>query len=143
MDVTGASGAIPRRDLQRQEAHASLYYDEIRKRTGDIEAIAKNTGLTVDDVEKIKKHIFFNKYDLGENELTRFDPSYDMAVSWQRLIEGKEIREMDIIMLKHELMEYGLMNEQGLDYKTAHDISESQYNYTECTKKLDREEGLS
>ncbi len=65
-----------------------------------------------------------------------------MAESWQRLINGKAIREMDIIMLKHELMEYRLMNEQGLDYWTAHNIAEEKYNYTKFIKELDGKEGL-
>ncbi len=142
MDISGAGGAIPRVDIAKQEAHAKLYYEEVRKRTGDIAAIAKNSGFSVEDVAKIKQHVFFNKYDLGQNEPSAFDPSYDMAESWQRLINGKAIREMDIIMLKHELMEYRLMNEQGLDYRTAHNIAEEKYNYTKFIKELDGKEGL-
>ena len=41
MSITGANGAIPRSDIERQETHAKLYYDEIRKRSDDIEVIAK------------------------------------------------------------------------------------------------------
>ncbi len=142
MSIAGASGAIPRNDIAMQENHAKLYYEEIRRRTGDVSAIAKNSGLSVEDITKIKQHMFFNKYDLGQNEPTVFDPSYDMAESWQRLIDGKGILEMDGIMLKHELMEYELMNEQGLDYKTAHNMAEAVYNYTKYVKELDIKEGL-
>jgi hypothetical protein len=43
---TGASGAIPRSDRNRMDQHAELYYEEIRKRVGDVESIAKNTGFS-------------------------------------------------------------------------------------------------
>ena len=42
MDIFGASGAIPRDDLDRMDSHAERYYEEIRKRKSDIKAIAKN-----------------------------------------------------------------------------------------------------
>lgn len=136
--ITGASGAIPRDDLERQDRHAALYYEEIRKRTNDIESIAENTGFSTEDVEKIKAHVFLNKYDLGDEELSRFTPDYDMAVSWQRLIEGKNIQEMDIVLLHHELMEYALMNEKGLSYMEAHDTTQKIHNYKKYVNELDR-----
>ena len=57
MIITGASGAIPRSDRDRMESHASLYYEEIRKHGGDTETISKNTGISVDDIQKVKEHI--------------------------------------------------------------------------------------
>ena len=54
MIITGASGAIPRSDRDRMENHASLYYEEIRKRDSDTEAISKNTGISVDDIQKVR-----------------------------------------------------------------------------------------
>lgn len=140
MSSGGASGAIPRNDIAKQEAHAKRYYEEIRKRSGDIEAVAKNSGFSVENITKIKNHMFFNKYDLGEAEPSLFDPNYDMAVSWQRLIDGKDIHDMDVILLKHELMEYQLMMEQGLDYRIAHGITETIYDYSKYIKELDRKE---
>jgi hypothetical protein len=142
VDFTGASGAIPRGDIVRQEAHAKLFYEEVRKRTGDVEKIAANTGFSVEDIEKIKNHVFFNEYDLGESEPTRFDPSYDLALSWQRLTEGKSIQEMDLTLLHHELMEYRLMNEDGLRYREAHDKTEREHNSTKYARALDKKEGL-
>jgi len=141
MTSAGASGAIPRNDYKRLEDHANLFYDEVRKRTGDIEKIAHNTGFSVEDVKKIKDHMFFNKYDLDRNEPSRFDPDYDQSVSWQRLSEGKNIQEMDIVMLKHEIMEYGLMVEQGMSYREAHDLTELEYSYSKYVKELDKKGG--
>jgi len=140
--VTGASGAIPRHDWSRMDAHARMFYEQIRKRKTDIASIAKNTGFDVDDIQKIKEHIFFNEYDLGDESPSRFDPIYDIAVSWQRLIGGGDIKEMDIILLHHELMEYRLMNQQGMMYKAAHQIAEQMYNYSKYVKELDEKEGL-
>jgi hypothetical protein len=141
--ITGASGAIPRNDMKRMDEHAARYYEAIRKRTGntDIKAISKNTGFAKSWLKKIKNHIFFNEYDLGEEFPERFAPDYDMAVSWQRLIDGKNIHEMDLVMLNHELMEYGLM-QQGMSYREAHDITEKTYNYTKYIVELNAKAGI-
>ena len=138
MNITGASGAIPRNDFDRLSKHAQLYYEEVRNRSGDVESIAKNTGFSVEDVQKIKEHVFLNYYDLDEKEPTRFHPDYDMAVSWQRLTDGKSIQEMDIVLLKHELMEYNIMKTEGVKYREAHEITEKVHNYKAYLIELDR-----
>ena len=140
---TGAAGAIPRNDRNRMDKHAELYYEEIRKRIGDIESISKNTNFSVDDVRKIKEHIFFNRYDLGGLEPERFEADYDMALSWQRLIEGRDIQEMDMVMMKHELLEQSLMLDKGLQYAQAHREAEEAYSYIKFIKELDLKEGLN
>ncbi|MCL2086222.1 MAG: hypothetical protein FWH05_01340 [Oscillospiraceae bacterium] len=66
MNITGASGAIPRDDIKRMDAHAERYYEEIRKRKSDVAAIAENAGFSTEDVEKIKLHIFIDTHDLGD-----------------------------------------------------------------------------
>ena len=140
---TGASGAIPRHDWGRMDTHGKMYYEQIRKRRTDVESIAKNTGFTMEDIHKVKEHIFINEYDLGDENPTRFDPLYDIAVSWQRLINGADIKEMDLVLLRHELLEHNLMNEQGMDYATAHRIAEKAHNYSKYVKELDEKEGLT
>jgi hypothetical protein len=97
MEITGASGAIPVSDQKRRNAHARLYYDEIRKRSTDVQAIVKNTGWDSTAIEKIKSHVFFTEHDLGYEFPARFDPDYNMSISWQRLIEGSAIQEEDHI----------------------------------------------
>ena len=77
--ISGASGAIPRSDRDRMENHANLYYEEIRKRIGDVEAISSNTGIAVDEIKRVKEHIFDNLYDLGGLVPERFDADYDIA----------------------------------------------------------------
>jgi len=141
-NTTGASGAIPRSDFKRMDKHAEKYYEEIRKRKSDVAAIAKNTGFCVEDIEKIKKHIFINEYALDGKGISRFDPSYDMAVSWQRLIDGKNIQDMDIVLLCHELLEHKIMAEQNEPYHIAHKQANQQYNYQVYCDELDRKAGL-
>jgi SPP1 gp7 family putative phage head morphogenesis protein len=137
----GASGAISRHDTDRMHSHAERFYEQIRKRTTDVEAIAKNTGFSVADVQAVKDHVFMNHHNLGEVIPMRFAPDYDMAVSWQRLISGSNIQEMDIVLLNHELTELRLMS-QGLDYVAAHVKADQEYSYIKFIRELDRKEGL-
>lgn len=68
----------------------------------------KNSGFDVSEIQEIYEHVFINKH-LLDGGFKRFDPNYDMAESWRRVSEGKDIQEYDMIMLKHELMESSLM----------------------------------
>ena len=83
---------------------------------------------TESDIHTIKQHVFMNEYML-DGEIKRFDPDYDIAESWRRLIDGKDIREMDIVLLRHELLEYQHMS-QGMVYTEAHKLAEIRYNYS-------------
>ena len=142
MNFTGASGAIPRHDIERMDKHAEQYYEQIRRRSSDVEAIARNTGFSEDDIAKIKSHLFLNEYDLGDATPSKFDPLYDIAISWQRLIDGKNIQEMDLVLLRHELMEHELMNVRGMSYIKAHRLTEASHNYSKFVRELDEREGI-
>ncbi|MCL2354919.1 MAG: hypothetical protein FWC68_03440 [Oscillospiraceae bacterium] len=130
------------------DAHAVRYYEAIRNRksNSDVESISKNTNISKSDVLKAKQHIFLN-YNLnrrkaGKNVKVRFDPSYDMAVSWQNLIEGgNKIREMDLVLLRHEIMEQGLMV-TGMSYEDAHMQAQAIHNYSKYVIELDLKEGI-
>ncbi|GHU59654.1 hypothetical protein FACS1894133_6880 [Clostridia bacterium] len=80
-------------------------------------------------------------YDIGGVDLERFDADYDIAVSWQRLIDGRNIKEMDLVLLRHELAEYNYM-QKGMNYFEAHRLAEKEFNYSEFVKVLDLEEGI-
>ena len=71
----------------------------------------------------------------------RFDPDYYMAESFRRLSEGKGIQTHDLILLKHEWLELGLMKRYGYDYDTAHRITERKYNYALALDKWLRARG--
>lgn len=112
-------------------AHAERYYGLVREMKTDVARIAQNTGYSVDVIQKIKDFIFIEKHDLGDPEPRRFDPSFSMAQSWQRLINGTPAPH-DLTLLKHEIFERELMK-QGLSQDAAHIEASKLYNYAkEC-----------
>ncbi|MDE5588716.1 MAG: phage head morphogenesis protein, partial [Acetatifactor sp.] len=115
---------------ERAEAHAERYYESVRKMKTDVKRIAENTGYPEKEIRRIKDFIFMTKHDLGRGKLEYFDPSYEMAQSWQRLIDGRNIQEHDLTLLKHEMLEHELMS-KGLAQNEAHDIVSRIYNYKE------------
>lgn len=117
---------------KRRDAHAVKYYEAVRNRDTDNEVmrIAANTGFSEKDVRAVYEHVFENTHEL-EGGQGRFHPDYDMAQSWDRLFSGKGIQPHDITLLNHELTEKGLMDNEGLDYRTAHAITDRTYNYRE------------
>ena len=122
-------------DYKRRAAHADLYYEEIRNRKIEpvSSAIAKHTDLSVDEAKTVINHVFNEEHLFEDGTLRRFDTSYDMAESFQRVIEGKNIQEHDIILLKHELMEANLMaGDPSMVYEIAHEIAQRKYNYAEA-----------
>jgi hypothetical protein len=129
IDSRGSSGAL---DPYSKAAgkHAEQYYESVRKMTTDAERIANNTGFSLADIERIKSYVFNEEHDLGEEEPMRFSPSYEMAESWQRLIDGKNIQPHDITLIQHELMESKLV-EDGMPQDKAHIITSGVYNYSE------------
>lgn len=127
--VYGAWNSKNDPDEIHRRAHAEQYYESVRKRNTDREIIriAKNTGFSQDDIRAVYLHVFENYYDL-EGGKKRFDPDYDMAQSWSRLFDGENIQKHDKTLLHHELMESKLMA-KGMDYDTAHKITQEKYDY--------------
>lgn len=78
---------------------------------------------------------------LYDGEVKRFDPSYDMAESFRRLLSGEKIQEHDIILVHHERLEYELMNRYKKDYDTAHRLTCRKYDYYTALKKWKKERG--
>ncbi len=123
----GSSGALDPYS-KAADKHAKQYYESVRKMTTDAERIANNTGFSLADIERIKSYVFSEEHDLGEEEPMRFSPSYEMAESWQRLIDGKNIQPHDITLIQHELMESKLVKD-GMPQDEAHIITSGVYNY--------------
>ncbi|PRR85975.1 hypothetical protein [Clostridium luticellarii] len=130
-------------DNKLREKHAEQYYKSVRNRDKnlEVETISKNTGISAKSIGKVYNHVFINKYDLYGG-YRNFDADYDMSQSWQRLREGKNIQEHDIIMLKHERLEYELMNRYNKNYKEAHKLAESKYNYSKALIKYLKKNNL-
>lgn len=125
------SGAISgglKPDSDEAQKHAELYYNSVRKMKTDVANISKNTGFSEEEISRVKNHVFLEKHDLGGSLPEYFYPNYEMAQSWQRLIDGKDIQPHDITLIRHELMESGLM-ELGYSQEDAHRETESLYNY--------------
>lgn len=123
-------------ERQKAQRHAKLFYETIRNsnRTVLVNKISKSSKIHRKSIEKVIEHVFDNMYNLNEGN-TKFEPDFQMAQSFQRLISGTPLKR-DIIMLKHERLEYELMHRYGYtDYATAHRITEQKYNYAEAVRK--------
>ena len=57
-----------------------------------------------------------------------------MARSWQRLIDGRNIQNRDIVLLNHEFLESVL--EENLNAEEAHRQTEKIYSYFVALKEL-------
>lgn len=112
---------------QRADEHAERYYAAVRKMTTDVKRISENTGYSEELIQSIKDFVFNEKHDLGD-KFDYFVPDYKMAESWQRLIDGKDIKPHDLTLLKHEKMERELMA-SGYTQEEAHLITSKTYNY--------------
>jgi len=140
--ISGAYNSINDPDGAKRDAHADQFYSSWRnsKKEPIVSAIAKNAEADVDSVSKMFDHLIVNKYNL-EKGYTHFDPDYDIAESLQRLREGKNIQEHDLILIGHESLEYDLMNKYGLSYEEAHLIANKSFNYKEALDRwLDEQE---
>ena len=130
-DIIIQSGALnPNSD--RALKHAVTYYESVRHMTTDCARIAANTGFREQDIRVIKNHVFIEEHDL-QNGRKRFFPDYEMAQSWQRLIDGRNIQERDIVLLNHEYIESIFMKD-GLSAVDAHEKAQRIYNYAAFLK---------
>ncbi|MDO4541487.1 MAG: phage minor capsid protein [Bacillota bacterium] len=125
---SGAISGAHNPDSDEAEAHAIQYYAAVRAMKTDCKNIARNTGIPEEKIKEIKSFIFLEKHDLGNERPEYFVPSYRMAETWRRLIEGKDIQPHDITLLRHEIMERELI-EQGFSQDEAHRITSKKYNY--------------
>ena len=128
--LAGAFAGALNPDSERATEHAFRYYESVRHMKTDCKRISANTGFREQDIQQIKNHVFINEHELYDGEIERFFPSYHMAQSWQRLIDGREIQERDIVLLNHEFLESTLV-QSGFNQQDAHNIAESIYNYAE------------
>ena len=119
--------------LEKRTAFANKFYESLRNsnRSSLVGRIVKSSGVPRKEVNTALSHILDKKYELQSNNIKvvkRFDPSYDMAQSLQRLNIGKPEKH-DIIMLKHESLEYKYMNVNGLAYNKAHALANKEFDY--------------
>ena len=133
---TGVSAGALNPQSREALEHAIRYYGLVRSMKTDCKRIAANTGFREEDIQRIKNHVFYEEHELDEG-LRRFDADYEMSQSWQRLIDGREIENRDIILLQHEFIESIFMS-NGLNYDEAHDKAQNIYNYAKALKEVGR-----
>lgn len=141
--ITGAYNNKNDPEGIKRKAHAEKYYSSMRNSNKEdiVSTIAKNANVDAKSVSKMYDHLLINKYDLAKGHAT-FDEDYDIAESLQRLREGKNVQAHDLLLIKHEALEYDLMNKQGLTYTEAHEIANKSFNYQAALDKwLDENEG--
>ena len=133
--ISGALNDKNDPDFTRRYEHAEKYY-EARRKNGIhafVNKIHENTGYPKKRLESIYKHVFINEYDLADGH-HRFYPNFEMTQSFQRLLEGKNIQEHDLLMLKHEHLEFAIMKKIGYNYDRAHNLTNTKYNYSLAEK---------
>ena len=128
---------------KRRNAHAEMFYAARRnsKKAPWVKRIARNSGMREKAISKIFDHVFITEHDLWDGHHA-FPPDYDMAESFRRLLEGEDIQHHDMILLKHEWLELGLMKRYGYDYDKAHGITERKYNYKSALIDWYRKQGI-
>ncbi len=110
---------------ERRDEEAEKYYSVIRK-SNDIEAIAKSSGMSIDDICTIKNHVFFDDTHKKHDGVGMLDADYNMAVAWKRLSEGVP-EERDILLLRHELLENQYEKMYNLTVSQAHKKANAVY----------------
>lgn len=113
-------------ELKQKNIDAIKAYEKFA-REDDSEIIAKNSGLSVDEAQRIRSHIFFEKHDLASG-YKRFDPDYEMAVAWKRIKEGNPLPR-DITLLKHELLESDIEKRYNVSAQEAHERAQKVFNW--------------
>lgn len=121
-------------DLNSAEADefAEMYYEEIRHFSTDSKKIADNLGKEESDIRKIKAYLFEDDslIDPDTGERWQFDPDCAIAQSWQRLMNGKDIKLHDKTLIEHELLEMKIKQENpDIDHVKAHELASEKYNY--------------
>jgi hypothetical protein len=96
----------------------------IASHLGDVERLDGSTGFSVEEIRRIRDHIFFEEHPLSDYDggvvHQRYDASPDMAEAWLRLRSGHPLSE-DIALLEHEAAEAHYYDAHpGATYEDAH-----------------------
>ncbi len=135
-----ASGArITNPESNEGKEFAIMYYEEIRHMSTDVQRIADNLGYNPSEIKHIKDYLFVNKswYHGDTGKSTRFEPDCAIAQSWQRLMQGKDIKKHDRTLIEHEIYEMKLKRDNpGITHQKAHDLAQEKYNYAKETDEF-------
>nr|WP_238808335.1 hypothetical protein [Paenibacillus sp. EKM212P] len=119
------------------DTFAEAEYQSIRNiKMKDIEEVAQNTGLSVDEIRAMKKHLFFGKHEVPqpggiEFRLERFTADDEIAFAWKTAQKGELSPEQKTWfkqLAEHELTERKLMAE-GQKYRTLESWNQEKGTY--------------
>jgi hypothetical protein len=107
-------------------------YTSIRNSNTDVLKIAKALGFKIDNIQKIKDHVFYNKHKFDrykgeEIEYKRFDANLKQALAWKRLETGKFSTD-DIVWLKHEFAEQYHEFKHNAGYSESHNRAQNMFD---------------
>lgn len=123
------AGGIIDKSIEEQDVFAKSYYQEIRNRKSksDIDKIAKNTGISKEQIAAVRQYIFEAEDHLFDDGTRgRFDENHLIALSWERLSRN-EFTDLDITLLNHEFEELTIVKDKGYAYKKAHYLADLKY----------------
>ena len=137
LSQSGALNSINDPDGIKRRKHAEVYYNSVKARNKDIviQKIADSTGEDKEMAERVYNHVFVDKHNLAKG-YGNFDPDYNMAQSFQRILAGEAL-EHDKILIKHENLEAMYMK-QGMDYDSAHKKADLRYNYQKALDEFEK-----
>ena len=85
----------------------------------------------------MKNYLFIETHLLSTG-IKRFDPSFEIAETWQRLADMQEyVQPHDTLLIPHELMEMDLIT-KGISQSEAHMKTCLIYNYPKETNEFYR-----
>ncbi|WP_019913428.1 hypothetical protein [Paenibacillus sp. HW567] len=117
-------------EYMKQEDMAINMYTNFRTINNDISDIAKNTGWKEADIQQIKNHLFIEKHKFDNRQVKSFDPNYQQATAWDRMMQGN-YNKNDILLLNHELFESNYMKKHGATYEQGHAEAQKYYNWSD------------
>ena len=108
-------------------------YEAIRASNTDVADISKNTGIKIENVQKVKDHLFYEEHLLDSYveygipaQRARFDSDMGIANAWKRLENGTHTPD-DMKLLRHETAEAWYMRRNDSGYTDAHNAAERRY----------------
>ena len=128
--------------VSEYEKQAKRYYQERINDDTDIIKVSSNTRFTEEEVKQIKNHMMSNDILFKNGETRKFDPDIDQALAWKRLMEGKNIKEIDYLLLEHELEEAKIMKKMKIPYEDAHELANQKFNWEDEIEKIIDEDEL-
>ncbi len=111
---------------------AENYYTTVRAQAGDVNRVSRNTGIPLEKIQHVKNHVFVEEHILHSG-IQRFDSDYDIAKTWERLVNGTHAVQ-DVEWLCHEHLEALIMRGKTVPWRSAHDVVNVYHNWEHLIK---------